>query len=531
MKNKLKSLILLLFIVMLATPLLAAEVVPRFKFYSSVVYDPNDLVEASDGFYTVEYPITTATPVTKTGEFQYPTFDILPDTLVYPTYKIAPNTLTYPTFQIENILMPYDTFDIQKNTLTYDTFLIDPVKLEYPTYELVNDSLTCNTYDLVQEQVMCDTYTLTMAPVCQDVPYTTYEITAGESCVDHTTWTIDFDQCSNGVIVGSGVSRMCADVNDKINCCWPLQRDLEKAVWKCYGVDPSLSLEVEAVCPTTAITEETVPVCVPTQVATPVQKSVQVCIDSTTATKVPYPIDTVRAMPTTTQLVYQKAVPAVGYLDSIKATPTSGSLDTIKAVPVVKNLNGIKATETTGTLESIKATPTTGTLDTIKAVPKTETATYEYSTFEVTEEVKLIDVYVDVPEDIDPPAVVTDTFVGTPNLQAKAWFFTRPRGGTYVTDIRVVRVTGGNGTPKEKTVLEAFGSINKVKNNYAGSEKVELSKGVPTDQPAQIRITFKATAPNGDYRKRKVFINVWDMENPEANALFAEDLASIEEEE
>jgi hypothetical protein len=290
-------------------------------------------------------------------------------------------------------------------------------------------------------------------------------------------------------------------------------------------------MEVEAVCPMTAITGETVPVCVPTQVATPVQRSVQVCIDSTTATNAVYPIDTVRAIPTAIQLAYQRAVPAVGYLDSIKATPTTGSLDTIKAVPIVKNLDGIKATETTGTLESIKATPTTETLDTIKAVPKTETVTYEYPTFEVTEEEKLIDVYVDVPKDIDPPAMVVDTFVGTPNLEAKAWFFTRPRGGKYITDIRVARITRGNGTPVKREVLEAWRSINRVKKTYAGSERVELSKLVPTDQIAQLRIIFKATAPNGAYRTRKVFINVRDKENPEANSLFAEDLASIEEEE
>jgi hypothetical protein len=197
----------------------------------------------------------------------------------------------------------------------------------------------------------------------------------------------------------------------------------------------------------------------------------------------------------------------------------------------VKNLNGIKATETTGNLESIKATPTTGTLDTIKAVPKTETATYEYSTFKLSEEEKLIDVYVDVPRDIDPPAIVIDTFVGTPNLEAKAWLFTRPKGGKYVTDIRVIRITRGNGTRVKREVLEPWRSINRIKKIYGGSERVELSKLVPTDQAGQIRIIFKATAPNGAYRIRKVFINVWDKENPEASSLFAEDLASIEEEE
>ena len=144
---------------------------------------------------------------------------------------------------------------------------------------------------------------------------------------------------------------------------------------------------------------------------------------------------------------------------------------------------------------------------------------------------KLVDVYVDAPEDIDPPAVVTDTFVGTPNLEAKAWFFTRPRGGKYITDIRVVRITGGYKVPIKREVLERWRSINTVKKIYAGSERVELSKLVPTDQAGQIRIVFKATAPNGDYRIRKVFINVWDNENPQANAALAEHLASIEEEE
>jgi hypothetical protein len=227
---------------------------------------------------------------------------------------------------------------------------------------------------------------------------------------------------------------------------------------------------------------------------------------------------------------YKKAIPKTGFLESIKATPTMGNLDTIKAIPTTGNLDSIKATETTTTLESIKATPTTGTLDTIKAVPKTETAPYEYSTFEVTEEEKLVDVYVDVPEDVDPPETVTDTFVGTPNLEARAWFFTRPKGGNYITDIRVTRITGGYAGPM-KQVLEAWGGVNKVIQNYAGSERVELSKLVPTDQAAWIRIVFKATAPNGDYRKRRVFINVWDPKNPEANAPLAADLASDEEEE
>jgi len=121
--------------------------------------------------------------------------------------------------------------------------------------------------------------------------------------------------------------------------------------------------------------------------------------------------------------------------------------------------------------------------------------------------------------------------VGTPNLEAKAWFFTRLRGGLYITDIRVVRITGGNGTPIKREVLEAWGGMNKVSQNYAGSERVELSKLVPTDQAARIRIVFKATAPNGDYRKRRILINVWDGENPEANAPLAADLASSEDEE
>ena len=55
---------------MLATPLLASEVVPRFVFYSSVVQYPLNTVENSDGVFTVKYPITTAAPVTKTGELQ-----------------------------------------------------------------------------------------------------------------------------------------------------------------------------------------------------------------------------------------------------------------------------------------------------------------------------------------------------------------------------------------------------------------------------------------------------------------------------
>ena len=61
MKTKLISFILFFPIVMLATPLLASEVVPRFKFYSSVVYDPNKSIQSWDGVFTVNMPITTAT--------------------------------------------------------------------------------------------------------------------------------------------------------------------------------------------------------------------------------------------------------------------------------------------------------------------------------------------------------------------------------------------------------------------------------------------------------------------------------------
>jgi hypothetical protein len=76
---------------MLPTLLLAGEAAPRFVFYSSVVYDPNNSIENWDGVYTVKYPITTAVPSTGKGELQYPTLDILPDTLVYPTTRSAGN--------------------------------------------------------------------------------------------------------------------------------------------------------------------------------------------------------------------------------------------------------------------------------------------------------------------------------------------------------------------------------------------------------------------------------------------------------
>jgi hypothetical protein len=68
--------------------------------------------------------------------------------------------------------------------------------------------------------------------------------------------------------------------------------------------------------------------------------------------------------------------------------------------------------------------------------------------------------------------MVIDTFVGTPNLEAKAWFFTRPRGGKYITDIRVARITRGNGTSVKREVLEAWRSINRVKKTYTRLQKV-----------------------------------------------------------
>ena len=83
----------------------------------------------------------------------------------------------------------------------------------------------------------------------------------------------------------------------------------------------------------------------------------------------------------------------------------------------------------------------------------------------------------------------------------------------------------------KRELLEAWGGINKVTKNYAGSERVELSQSVPTDQAGRIRIAFKVRAPNGDYRIRRVLINVWDNENPEANVPLSADLASSEEEE
>jgi len=360
----------------LASPLLASEVVPRFVFYSTVVFDPNNSIENLDGVYTVKYPVTTATPVTKTGQ------------------------LTYPTFS------------------------------------------------LVEEQAMCDSYTLSTEPVCQDVPYTTLE-QAGTQIIQvpyhYQAYVISGEECVDGMILGVAFS--CPEGGPYDNCC---KKSGGSGNWTCYNFNPLPTTDPEQTCYYTyALADFDVLIDQEIPQYVEVQKSTQVCIDSTTASVSAYP------------------------------------------------------------------------LNTIKAIPKTETATYEYSTFEVTEEEKLIDVYVDVPEESDPPETVTDTFVGTPNLEAKAWFFTKPKGGIYKTDIRVVRITGGYDTPVNREVLEEWGTVNKVKMNYAGSEKVELSKLIPTDQAGRIRIVFKATAPNGDYRIRRVLINVWDKENPEANAPLA----------
>ena len=386
MKTKLRIFTLFLSLGLLATPLLASEVTPRFVFYSSVVYDPNNSIENWDGVYTVKYPITTATPVTKTGE------------------------LTYPTF------------------------------------------------NLVEDHVMCDSYTLTTEPVCQDVPYATLE-QSGSQIIQvpyhYQAYVISGEECVDGMILG--VAFACPDGGPYDNCC---KKSGGSGNWTCYNFNPLPTSDPEQTCYYTyALADFDVLIDQEIPQYVEVQKSTQVCINSTTASVSAYPINT------------------------------------------------------------------------LKAVPKTGTATYEYSTFEVTEEEKLVDVYVDVPEVIDPPATVTDTFVGTPSLEAKAWFFTRPRGGNYVTDIRVVRITGGITAPRKREVLEAWGGVNNVSQNYVGSERVELSTLVPTDQAAQIRIVFKATAPNGDYRRRKIFINVWDRENPEANAPLAADLASSEDEE
>lgn len=79
----------------------------------------------------------------------------------------------------------------------------------------------------------------------------------------YTTLTVDYDQCTYAIFVGSGVTRVCNGVTDKENCCWPLQERIGQVVWKCYGVDPSIGLEVQAACPTTAISEETINVNIP----------------------------------------------------------------------------------------------------------------------------------------------------------------------------------------------------------------------------------------------------------------------------
>lgn len=79
----------------------------------------------------------------------------------------------------------------------------------------------------------------------------------------YTTLTVDYDQCSYGIFVGSGVTRVCDGVTDKENCCWPLQDRIGQVIWKCYGVAPSVALEVQAACPTTAISEETINVNIP----------------------------------------------------------------------------------------------------------------------------------------------------------------------------------------------------------------------------------------------------------------------------
>ena len=534
MKTKWILFMLFFCIVMLATPLLASEVVPRFKFYSSVVYDPNKSIQSWDGAFTVTMPITTATPLTKQGELKYPTFDILQDVLTYPTFNIEPVQLSYPTFNIEPVTLTYPTYDIQKDTLQYPTYIIEPTNLEYPTYDLVDDALTCDTFSLVDDFMTCNTFNVVQKQVCQDVSYSTYEV--GTEIIEvpysysYTAYVFDHSECLEGVILGIGWQ--CPEGGPYDNCC---KKSGGSGNWTCYNFNPlPIQDPTDPACYpvyTEVTFNKDVMVSVEVPKATEITKSINVCADTTEAIPSSYPIAYQKAVSTTMPVAYKKAIPKTGLLESIKATPTMGSLDTIKAIPTAGSLDSIKATETTRTLESIKATPTTGTLDTIKAVPKTEIAAYEYSTFEVTEEEKLVDVYVDAPEDIDPPAVVTDTFVGTPNLEAKAWFFTRPRGGEYVTDIRVVRITGGHDVPVEREVLEAWRGINRIKKIYAGSERVELSKLVPTDQAGQIRIVFKAKAPNGDYRIRKVFINVWDNENPEANAALAEHLASIEEEE
>ena len=534
MKTKLKLLMVFLSVVMLATPLFAREVVPSFKFYSSVVYDPNKSIQSWDGVFTVNMPITTATPVTEQGELEYSTFDILPDVLTYPTFNIEPVQLSYPTFNIEPVTLPYPTYDIQKDTLQYATYIIEPTHLEYPTYDLVDDALTCDTFNLVDDFMTCNTYDLVQRQVCQEVPYSTYEV--GTEIIEvpysysYTAYVFDHSECLEGVILGIGWE--CPEGGPYDNCC---KKSGGSGNWTCYNFNPLPTEDPTNPSCYAVFTEVTfnkdvmVPVEMPK--VTEVTKSRNVCADTTEAIPSSYPIAYQKAVPTTMPLAYKKAVPKTGLLESIQATATTGSLDTIKAIPITGSLESIRATETTGTVESIKATPTTGTLDTIKAVSKTEIATYEYSTFEVTEEEKLVDVYVDVPEDVDPPAVVTDALVGTPDLEAKAWFFARPRGGKYVTDIRVVRLTGGPGIPIQREVLEGWRGSNRVKKIYAGSEKVELSKLIPTDQAGQVRIVFKATAPNGDVRKRRIIVNVWNNENSEVNAALAEHLASIEDEE
>jgi len=88
-------------------------------------------------------------------------------------------------------------------------------------------------------------------------------IVEGTVPFSYTTLTVDYDECSYAILVGSGITRMCNDVNDKVNCCWPLQDKIGQVIFKCYGVDPSLPLEVQASCPTTAISEETINVEVP----------------------------------------------------------------------------------------------------------------------------------------------------------------------------------------------------------------------------------------------------------------------------
>jgi hypothetical protein len=80
----------------------------------------------------------------------------------------------------------------------------------------------------------------------------------------YTTWTLSADECTNGLLLGDAIARLCIDNQDKTNCCYPTQDSNGTfTTWKCYGVDPLVSHEIQLLCPFTAFDEDTITVDIP----------------------------------------------------------------------------------------------------------------------------------------------------------------------------------------------------------------------------------------------------------------------------